>query len=97
MIDVPVGKMPEGTGMPPQNEVPVTQEQEPHTLYITLGPEGSFKAGTCEHCVIEEYGRPPRAWDADGDSALDFERDTLFAYLSDLGIVFTNRQTYVCP
>jgi hypothetical protein len=66
-------------------------------LYITLGPENAFKAGTCEHCVIEEHGRPERAWDADGDNALDFDRDTLFAHLAEMGIVFTNRQAYVCP
>lgn len=35
----------------------------PGTLYITLGPDGAFKAGTCSHCVIEEQGRPARAWD----------------------------------
>lgn len=97
MIDLLVEEMPGGVEMPPQNEARVTLVQEPQTLYITLGPEGAFKVGTCEHCVIEEHGRPPRAWDADGDSALDFDRDTLFAYLSDLGIVFTNRQAYVCP
>ena len=71
--------------------------QQPEVLYITLGPAGSFKAGTCSHCVIEEQGRPGRAWDADGDKELDFDRDTLFAYLADLGIVLTNRQAYVCP
>lgn len=47
--------------------------------------------------VIEEEGRPERAWDADGDHDLDFDRDTLFAHLADLGIVFTKRQAYVCP
>lgn len=71
--------------------------QQQGVLYITLGPAGSFKAGTCSHCVIEEQGRPGRAWDANGDMELDFDRDTLFAYLADLGIVLTNRQAYVCP
>ena len=33
----------------------------------------------------------------DGDNALDFDRDTLFAHLAEMGIVFTNRQAYVCP
>jgi hypothetical protein len=69
----------------------------PEVLYLTLGPDGSLKVGTCEHCVIEERGRPERAWDADGDNELDFDRDTLFAYLADLGVVLTNRQAYVCP
>jgi len=91
MMNLPIEEI------PPQNEVPATLVQEPHTLYITLGPEGTFKVGTCGHCVIEEHGRPPHAWDADGDNALDFDRDALFAHLADLGIVFTNRQTYVCP
>ena len=73
------------------------QSHQPEVLYITLGPDGSLKVGTCEHCVIEERGRPERAWDADGDAALDFDRDTLFACLAELGITLTNRQAYVCP
>jgi len=75
----------------------MTPSQQPGVLYITLGPAGAFKVGTCSHCVIEEQGRPERAWDADGDTALDFDRDTLFAYLAELGITLTNRQAYVCP
>lgn len=66
-------------------------------LYITLGPAGALKIGTCSHCVVEEQGRPERAWDADGDKELDFDRETLFAALADLGIVLINRQAYVCP
>ncbi|HVU69518.1 MAG TPA: hypothetical protein VHD63_20455 [Ktedonobacteraceae bacterium] len=71
--------------------------QRPGVLYITLGPDGAFKAGTCAHCVIEERGRPGRAWDADGDNELDFARDTLFAHLADLGVVLINRKAYICP
>lgn len=97
MVNSPVEGMPGEAGRPPQNESRIAQEREPTTLYITLGPEGTFKAGTCQHCVVYEHGRPERAWSVDGDSALDFDRDTLFAYLSELGIVFTNRQAYVCP
>lgn len=33
----------------------------------------------------------------DGDKELDFDRDTLFTHLADLGIVLINRQAYVCP
>lgn len=94
------------TGMPMQDRetqkttpqgYELAPSQQPGVLYITLGPAGAFKAGTCSHCVIEEQGRPGRAWDADGDTELDFDRDTLFAYLAELGIVLTNRQAYVCP
>lgn len=83
--------------MSPTSEIQVAQGQQPFTLYITLGPAGAFKVGTCQHCVIEEQGRPGRAWDADGDTELDFDRDTLFAHLADLGVALTNRQAYVCP
>jgi hypothetical protein len=91
MIDLPMEPTPGKNGMPPQ------QEPDPSILYISLGPDGAFKAGTCEHCVIHEQGRPERAWDADGDRELDFDRDLLFAELAELGIVFTNRQAYICP
>lgn len=86
--------MKEDTKMLTQESAP---SQPPAVLYISLGPDGSFKIGTCSHCVIDEQGRPERAWDADGDRELDFDRDTLFAHLADLGIVLTNRQAYVCP
>jgi hypothetical protein len=92
MMVPPIQTVPTGTDMPP-----LTDAWVPHFLYITLGPAGEFKAGTCQHCVIEEHERPLRAWDADGDSALDFDRDRLFAYLSELGVTFSNRQAYVCP
>ncbi|HEU5377148.1 MAG TPA: hypothetical protein VFV38_17085 [Ktedonobacteraceae bacterium] len=82
--------------------VPLTDHVHPGQpqetrLYIALGPAGACKVGTCAHCVIEEEGRPERAWDADGDHDLDFDRDTLFAHLADLGIVFTDRRAYICP
>ncbi len=83
--------------IPPDGGDQVPQSPQSPTLYITLGPHGAFKVGTCSHCVIEEQGRPGRAWDADGNKELDFDRDTLFAHLADLGIVLTNRQSYVCP
>jgi hypothetical protein len=83
--------------LPPRGSLQVAQAPQPSTLYITLGPDGALKMGTCAHCVIEERERPDRAWDAEGDRDLDFDRDRLFAYLADLGIVLTNRQAYVCP
>ena len=82
---------------PPDRSGQVAQSDQPGVLYITLGPDGAFKVGTCQHCIIEERGRPGRSWNADGDTELDFDRDTLFAHLEDLGIVLTNRQAYVCP
>ena len=84
--DFPLGEHPEGEG-----------KEKSLTLYIALGPDGAFKVGTCAHCVIDERGRPPRAWEADGDRALDFDRDTLFAHLAELGIQMSERQAYVCP
>ena len=69
----------------------------PVTLYLTVGPHGEIKMGTCAHCVLEERGRPARAWNANGDQDLDFDRDTLLAHLAELGITLTNREAYVCP
>lgn len=82
---------------PPAEPTPILQEESPRTLYIALGPDGSFKAGTCAHCVIEERERPARAWEADGDRALDFDRESLLAELAALGVQLTNRRAYVCP
>lgn len=86
------------TGIPPLTPLPdaLTQD-ESTTLYITLGLDGSFKAGTCRHCVVYEHGRPDRASDAQGDADLDFARDTLFGYLAELGVQITDRRAYVCP
>lgn len=66
-------------------------------LYITISREGEIKAGTCDHCVIHEPGRPTRAWEADGDKELDFDRDALIAQLARLGVVVRISQEYVCP
>lgn len=66
-------------------------------LHVMIDPAGGVKVGTCEHCVIYEQGRPDRAWDAEGDRELDFDRDQYFALLASLGIVITERQAYVCP
>jgi hypothetical protein len=66
-------------------------------LHVSIGPDARYKMGTCEHCVVFEHGRPDRAWNAEGDKDLDFERDRYFAYLAKLGIVMTDRQAYVCP
>ncbi len=66
-------------------------------LFITVAADGSLKAGTCDHCVIHEQGRPERAWSAEGDRELDFDRDRLFAQLAQLGVVVRVSQEYVCP
>lgn len=66
-------------------------------LYVTISPEGSLKIGTCDHCVVREQGRPQRAWNADGDRELDFNRDGLIAQLKALGVVVRVDQEYVCP
>ena len=88
---------PDPPGEPPCEPLPVSEDEEhPHTLYITLGRDGEFKAGTCPHCVLEP-GRPARAWEARGDQDLDFARDALFAALGELGIIIVERYAYVCP
>ncbi len=66
-------------------------------LHVAIDADASYKIGTCDHCVLVERGRPTRAWDADGDKELDFDRDRYFAYLATFGIVMTQRQAYVCP
>ncbi len=68
-----------------------------NTLYITVSPQGDLKAGTCDHCVIREQGRPERAWNNDGERELDFDRDALLAQLTQLGVVVCISQEYVCP
>jgi hypothetical protein len=93
MLEGPLGV----AGSPPCGEsLDAALGPFPHTLYITLGSDGLFKAGTCQHCVLE-HGRPGRAWDANGDDELDFDRDTLLAFLAELGVVVTDRHAYVCP
>jgi hypothetical protein len=71
--------------------------QSEQYLYVTLSPAGELKVGTCDHCVIREQGRPERAWSADGDLELDFDRDRLIAQLKTLGVVVTIQQEYICP
>ena len=66
-------------------------------IYAAIDPDASFKIGTCDHCVLQEQGRPDRAWNNDDDAELDFERDTYFAYLAQLGLLLQDRQAYVCP
>lgn len=88
---------PGSASSPPGTPGETTEGACPRTLYITLGPTGEFKVGTCPHCVISERERPSRAWSADGDRDLDFARDTLFAELAALGIQIVERQAYVCP
>ncbi len=65
-------------------------------LYIVL-EAGTLTVGTCEHCVVREHGRPDRAWNPDGDTDLDFNRDELIARLAALGVQVAITQEYVCP
>lgn len=66
-------------------------------IYITLSAQGQLKVGTCQHCVVQEQGRPARAWDADGDKELDFKRDQLIAELARRGVTTEIVEQYVCP
>jgi hypothetical protein len=65
-------------------------------LFLCLDPDGSLKMGTCEHCVVEQ-GRPKRAWDANGDADLDFDRDRFLAEMKTLGVEIEILQEYICP
>lgn len=56
-----------------------------------------LKVGTCQHCVVGEPARPLRAWDAEGDKALDFDREALLAGLAAYGIQLTLSDQYICP
>jgi hypothetical protein len=71
--------------------------QRAHILHLTVGQDGSLKVGSCEHCVVKEVGRPDRAWDPQGDSELDFDRDEMIQRLAALGVQVTITQEYVCP
>jgi hypothetical protein len=73
------------------------EETSGELLYVALEADSSYKIGTCEHCVLREQGRPERAWDAQGDAELDFDRERYFALLADLGVCLSERQAYVCP
>ncbi len=66
-------------------------------LHLKIDRDGSLKIGTCEHCVIQELGRPERAWNPNGDNELDFDRDTLIQHLRNLGVAVLITQEYVCP
>ncbi len=70
--------------------------QPPIELHIVL-EQGTLKIGTCFHCVVKEPGRPDRAWNADGDKELDFDRDQLLACLATFGVTTEITQEYVCP
>ena len=74
----------------------VTPASQPAELHIVL-EQGTLKVGTCFHCVVKEPGRPDRAWNADGDKELDFDRDQLLARLAALGVTTKITQEYVCP
>lgn len=75
----------------------VQDEPSPTALYITLGPAQAVRIGTCYHCTVSEREKPARARDADGDEALDFDRETLLHHLETLGIQIADRHAYVCP
>jgi hypothetical protein len=68
----------------------------PTELHIEL-EQDSLKIGTCFHCVVKEPGRPDRAWNADDDKELDFDRDQLLARLAALGVAVEITQQYMCP
>lgn len=73
-----------------------TPAGQPAELHVVL-EQGILKIGTCFHCVVKEPGRPDRAWNADGDKELDFDRDQLLAHLATLGVTTEITQEYVCP
>ena len=73
-----------------------TPVDQPAELHIVL-EQCMLKIGACFHCVVKEPGRPGRAWDADGDKELDFDRDQLLAHLAALGVTVEITQEYVCP
>ena len=79
-----------------QQEI-VSHSPRARELHVLIGADASYKIGTCSHCVLFEVGRPNRAWDANGDKDLDFDRGRYFALLAKLGIVMTDRQAYICP
>ena len=76
--------------------LPSADQQAANELHVVL-EAGTIKIGTCEHCVVREYGRPDRAWNPDGDKELDFNRDELIARLATLGVHVEITEEYVCP
>lgn len=88
------------TQQTPQQLSPEGEMQQPllaRELHVAIALDASFKLGTCKHCVLLEQGRPKRAWNANGDAELDFDRDRYFSLLTKFGIVMKERQAYVCP
>jgi len=88
--------------MSKQPEVPETIKPVESVLNLSLflvfdSTTSSLKIGTCEHCVVQEQGRPARAWEAQGDKELDFERDKLLAGLAALGLEVKLKEQYICP
>jgi hypothetical protein len=82
----------------PQLKAPGQTEQIPHQLFVVFDQTNlTLKIGTCQHCVVQEQGRPARAWEAEGDKELDFDRDKLVAGLAALGIEVKLESEYVCP
>lgn len=75
---------------------PSVLQQGAEELHVLL-EQGTLKIGTCEHCVVREPGRPARAWNANGDAELDFNRDALLEALAHLGVRTTIIEEYVCP
>ena len=75
----------------------MTDGQPQATALFVLVEPGALKVGTCSHCVLEESGRPARAWDAQGDRELDFDRDRLLEKLAALGVVVVSKEEYMCP
>ena len=84
------------SGIPGSDQWSADTRRSPE-LHVSIDADASYKIGSCEHCVLWEHGKPDRAWSAEGDKELDFDRDQYFALLEALGIVMSERQAYVCP
>ena len=78
-----------------QEQVANLPEAKKLFLVFDLGQQ-HLKVGTCRHCVVGEPVRPTRAWDAEGDKALDFDREALMTGLAAYGIQLTLRDQYIC-
>jgi hypothetical protein len=81
----------------PETAMPVEVVLKPPLFLVFDQTTFSLKIGTCEHCVVQEQSRPARAWEAQGDKELDFERDKLLAGLATLGIEVRLKEQYICP
>lgn len=82
-----------------QNTTSVTSgvDEADLDLHVVVNAAGDLKIGTCQHCVVQEQGRPARAWNPNGDAELDFNRDELIARLAALGVRVAITEEYVCP